>query len=115
MRDGVKHGYDLGELQIVSWVSRFKRVMRRQLRRQFFRRYSLFYGYFRSSGAPDPFCGTAVEQLFLAAGAWSPPGVTLLVNEGNGRLTLAATYCPDTVSEQRISGFLDALVSDLLM
>jgi hypothetical protein len=75
---------------------------------------SLWYGSFGTlRGLGTELYGVPIDAVFCAGPAWAPVGLTLLVNQFQGRLFLQATYVADCVPEPLANAFLDAVIADL--
>lgn len=116
MRDQIRRGIDLGNLQMMATLVRWVAAMRKHLIERA-RHHPMTLGYgFLGPVVPGltSLCGTPIERLYTLNAAMSPPGVTLQVNLCRGRLNLALTYIPVTVPEETANTYLSEIERDLL-
>ena len=116
MRDQLRRGIDLGNLQMMALMSRHLWLLRRHVLERAKRHpFTLGFGY---QGPVvkglESFCGRPVDWIYTLNSALSPPGITLQVNQFRGRLNLALTYISSGVPETLANEFLDTIMSDLL-
>ena len=115
LRERIQRGYDLGHLQVAAWFAGFRRLVRRRSLRRLTKDHSLIYGYVNwPEDAVNHFCGAPITRVHQPVGVWSPPGLALSANRCAGRLSLTATYTPESVPESRVQRFLDGVVQDML-
>jgi hypothetical protein len=113
-RDHLTQDMDLGVLELATVYGRQQHRARWSIELLLRHTLSLWYGSFGVLRGLGPhFCGAQVEDVFSAGPAWSPIGLTLLVNQFAGRLHLQATHIPECVSDTMANRFLDAIVADL--
>jgi hypothetical protein len=114
MREHLVSQIDLGILGLSKLIAR--RPGQVQWATELLLRYciSFWYAYFGNLGDPgQPFFGTKVEDLFSIGPSWPPCGLTLLVSQFGGELTLQATFMPACVSEALVQSFLNIMLDDL--
>ena len=115
LRERIQRGYDLGHLQVAAWFAGFRRLVRRRSLRRLTNDHSLIFGYVNwPEDAVNHFCGAPITRVHQPVGVWSPPGLALSANRCAGRLSLTATYTPESVPESRVQRFLDGVVQDML-
>jgi hypothetical protein len=115
MRERIASGIDLGLLELTAYFGRRQRQARFALEVAIRYMFSLWFAFFRSMDQLGrTFLGCPIAEVFSVGPAWSPMGLTLLVNQYNEQLFLQATYAPDALSEQQAQEFLDWVVTDLL-
>ncbi len=115
MREQLRRGIDLGNLQMMAVMAPRARLLARHLLERMKRHpFSLGFGY-QGPVVPglDQFCGRPVRQLYVLNAGGSPPGMTLQVNQCLGRLNLCATYVSSGVPDDLAEAFLGELAADL--
>jgi hypothetical protein len=114
MRERIRQNSDLGFMQWAWWLRNLSRVQRRPARDVYFRQ-CVNYGYMGVLAEKDEsFCGAPIERVFPIAQMYSPPALSVAPSLCGGRLILPVLHVADTVPPERIQGFLDTLVADLL-
>lgn len=116
IRDQIRRQIDLGNLQMMSLLSRFTWLLKKHiLDRARKQPLTLFFGFLGPSlqGLTE-FCDQPIDWLYSATGAVSPPGITLQVNQFAGKLNLVLAYVSETVPEPVANEFLDTLIADML-
>jgi hypothetical protein len=114
LREQLAGDMDLGVLELATVYGRQQRQGRWAI--ELLLRYclSLWYGSFGNlRGLGPEFCGVPVEEVFSAGPAWAPVGLTLLVNQFQGRLHLQCTFVPACVPEALVNAFLEEVLADL--
>ncbi|MCZ6698741.1 MAG: hypothetical protein O7D94_07420 [Planctomycetota bacterium] len=116
MRDQLRRGIDVGNLQMMTVMSRFAGVLVSHMKDRLQRKpLTLGYGFLGPvAGGFDRFCGVPIGQLYTLNSALSPPGITLQANQCQGRINLALTYISDVIPTETAGEFLDAVAKDLL-
>jgi hypothetical protein len=110
----VKHGYEVGSLQLASWFCRFPGIVRRRIRRTLAPGPSLVFGYIACPPAMDgSFCGAPIDRIHQTVSVPSPPGFALVATEFADKVTLTATYTPSTVAEDTVNRVMDFMVKDV--
>jgi hypothetical protein len=114
LRAHLAAGIDLGILEHAAVFGRRQRQARWLIELMLRHCLSLWYGSFGPSRGLSPeFYGVPIDAMFSAGPTWAPVGLTLLVNQFQGRLFLQATYVPECVPEPLANAFLDAVLADL--
>jgi hypothetical protein len=114
MREQLRRGIDLGNLQMMSVMSRFERSCAAHIRaRMQHSPVSLGFGFLGPVAGLETFCGVPVSRLHTLNAALAPPGVTLQVNQFRGRLGLGLTYVSRSVPPGLAGEFLDTMMADL--
>lgn len=115
MRDQLRRGMDLGNLQLLSILSRFAPVLRSHIVTRMKKRpFTLGFGFLGPVAAElSRFGGQAVDNVYTFNTALSPPGVTLQVNQFAGRINLLLTYISSAVPEAKAAQLLDEIKGDL--
>ncbi len=114
LRDHLAGDMDLGILELAAVYGRRQHQGRWAIELLLRHCLSLWYGSFGTlRGLGPEFAGVPVEEAFSAGPAWAPLGLTLLVNQFQGRLHLQCTFVPQCVSEPLANAFLDELLADL--
>jgi hypothetical protein len=114
MRERIRENTDLAFLQWAWWLRNLPCVQRRPARDVYFRQ-CVNYGYMGVLvERNESFCGAPIERIFPVAQMYSPPALSVAPSLCGGRLILPVLYVADTVPQERIQGFLDTLVADLL-
>lgn len=114
LRDQLAHDMDLGVLRLATCFGRRQRQGRWSM--ELLARYcqSLHYGFFSPPrGLRPTFAGVPVEQFYSAGSAWPPSGLTLIVNQFQGRMHFQVTHVPECVSPSLAQEFLDGVLADL--
>ncbi|MFQ5428703.1 MAG: hypothetical protein ACE5E1_00210 [Phycisphaerae bacterium] len=116
MRDQLRRGIDLGNLQMMAFMSRHVRLLRKHVMERAKKHpFTLGFGF---QGPVveglETFCGRAVDWLYTLNSAMAPPGITLQINRFRDRLNLGLTYIEESVPESLAEAFLDAVIEDLL-
>jgi hypothetical protein len=110
---------DLGTIELANFFQKPGRFLRERFARRSVKGllqtgYSAWYAYFGSLDVVgDQFCGVPIEDVYYCASSWPPMSLTLLINRFRGRLLFQATYIPDTLPQQLVNEFLDAILSDI--
>lgn len=113
-KDRVSHGYEIGSLQLGSWFSRFPRIVRRRVRRTLANGPSLVYGYITWPREMDhTLCGAPIDRIHQAVSVHSPPGLGLVASDFADKVTLTATFTPETVPEDTVNRLMEIIVDDL--
>lgn len=116
MRDQLRRGIDVGNLQMMTIMGRFAGLLTSHMKDRFKRKpLTLGFGFLGpvASGF-DRFCGAPIGQLYTLNSTLSPPGITLQINQCGGRLNLALTYISEVIPTTTAEEFLDAIADDLL-
>ncbi len=115
MRDQLRRGIDLGNLQLLSMLSRFAPLLRSHIVTRMKRRpFTLAFGYLGPVVAELTGCfGQAVDNVYTFNAALSPPGVTLQANQFAGRINLLLSYISSAVDKTRAGQLMDEIASDL--
>ncbi|MFQ5410920.1 MAG: condensation domain-containing protein [Phycisphaerae bacterium] len=116
MRDQLRRGIDLGNLQMMAIMARHEKLLARHLLERM-RKDPIALGFgFLGPVIPglETFLDQEVEWLYTLNSALSPPGVVLQVNQFRGRMNLILTYISEAVPEPLAESFLDTIMEDLL-
>ena len=115
MRDQLRRGIDLGNLQMMAVMCRFAPLLRSHIITRMKRRpFTLGFGYLGPVIKElTRFCGQEVENVYTFNTALSPPGVTIQVNQFAGRLNLMLSYISSAVPDALAQRLLDEVVDDL--
>lgn len=115
MRDQLRRGIDLGNLQMMAVMCRFAPLLRSHIITRMKRRpFTLGFGYLGPVIKElTRFCGQDVENVFTFNTALSPPGVTMQVNQFAGRINLMLSYISSAVPDALAQRLLDEVVNDL--
>jgi len=115
MRDQLRRGIDLGNLQMMSIACRYAGMFKRHIMSRVLRYpFTMGFGFLGPvTEELDTFCDRRVEWLYTVNGTISPPGVTLEVNQHRGRLNFILTHVEDTVPTVIAQRFLDEIRGDL--
>lgn len=115
MRDQLRRGIDLGNLQMMAILCRFAPLLRSHIITRMKRRpFTLGFGYLGSVIKElTRFCGQDVENVYTFNTALSPPGVTIQVNQFAGRINLMLSYISAAVPDVLATRLLDEIVADL--
>lgn len=115
MREQLRRGIDLGNLQMMSFMSRYDRMLARHIKTHMQKSpMALGFGFLGPAfGGMQAFCGVPVERFYTLNSALAPPGITLQVNLHRGRLNFALTYVGDAVPDSLAQAFLDTMIADL--
>ena len=116
MRNQLRRGIELGNLQMMTTMSRYDRLLAKHLlERMKNHPFTLAFGYQGPAvSGLESFCGQNVDWLYTLNTGMSPPGITLQVNQFRGRLNLCVSYVSSGISESLTNAFLDAMIEDLL-
>ncbi len=117
MREQLRRGIDLGNLQMMAFMSRYDRMLTKHIKSHMQKSpMALGFGFLGPAfGGMESFCGVPVERFYTLNSALAPPGITLQVNVHRGRLNFALTYVGDAVPDSLAQAFLDTMIADLLM
>jgi hypothetical protein len=114
MRERIRDKIDWGMLRLINIFHRKPRHIRWVAEHLVRWSYSLWYAYFGSLDAiGERFCGMPIEHACYVGPTWSPMGLSLLVNQFQGRMYFQVTFDPDLVGADRGEAFLDLLLEDL--
>jgi hypothetical protein len=115
MRDQLRRGIDIGNLQLMSIMSRFDWMLAKHIEGRMQKSpLTLGFGFLGPAATGlERFCGRSVERFHTLNAALGPPGVTLQVNQFRGRLNLGLTYVSNAVPEELAERLLDTIASDL--
>lgn len=116
MREQLRRGIDLGNLQMMSFMSRYDRMLARHIKTHMQKSpMALGFGFLGPAfGGMEAFCGVPVERFYTLNSALAPPGITLQVNLHRGCLNFALTYVGDAVPDSLAQAFLDTMLKDLI-
>lgn len=116
MREQLRRGIDLGNLQMMAFMSRYDRMLAKHIKSHMQKSpMALGFGFLGPAfGGMESFCDVPVERFYTLNSALAPPGITLQVNVHRGRLNFALTYVGDAVPDSLAQAFLDTMVADLL-
>jgi hypothetical protein len=115
MRDQLRRGIDVGNLQMMAVMCRFAPLLRSHIITRMKRRpFTLGFGYLGPVIKElTHFCGQEIENVYTFNTAISPPGVTIQVNQFAGRINLLLSYISSAVPDASATRLLDEIVSDL--
>ncbi len=115
MRDQIRRGIDLGNLQMMAVMSRFAPLLRSHLIARMKRQpVTLGFGYLGPVAQElSRFCRRDVENVYTFNASLSPPGVTLQANQFAGRINLLLTFITSAVPEALANRLLDEIIADL--
>lgn len=116
MRDQIRRGIDLGNLQMMAIMSQHTGLLKRHIMdRMKNHPFTLGFG-FLGPVLPglEQFGGRRTNWVYSLNTALSPPGITLEANQFRGQLNLMLTYIAATVPDQTAEAFLENLVEDML-
>lgn len=116
MRDQLRRGIDLGNMQMMLIMSRWAAALTSHIKDRLQRKpLTLGFGYL-GPVAPGlrQICGASIDNLYTLNSTLSPPGMTLQGNQFGGRLNLALAYIDQVIPESTAGEFLDSVVRDLL-
>lgn len=116
MRDQLRRGMELGNLQMMTVMSRYERLLAKHIKERMKKHpFTLAFGYQGPAvSGLEIFCGQEVDRLYTLNTGMSPPGITLQVNQFRGRLNLSVSYVSSGVPEALTNAFLDTMIEDLL-
>lgn len=116
MRNQLRRHIDLGNLQMMTALSRHQWLLRKyivaHIRKHPFTLDFCFMG--PVSEDLERFCGQPVDWLYTLNTTTSPRGVALQVNLFRGRMNLVMTYISKSIPKTLANSFLDAITEDLL-
>lgn len=116
MRDQLRRGIDLGNLQMMSMMAKFPRLMAMHLKQRF-RDNPISLGFgFLGPVLPslETFLGRRVEWIYTLNSCLSPPGIVLQVNQFRGKMNLILTYIERCVPEKLANELLAFIIQDLV-
>ena len=112
----MSRGIDLGNLQMMSLMSRWSAALTEHIKGRLQRKPLTFCFGFLGPAAIGRmrFCGADIDNLYTLNWALSPPGMTLQVNQCGPRTNICLTYVENVIGEPTANEFLDGMVRDLL-
>ncbi|HKQ46836.1 MAG TPA: hypothetical protein VJZ71_02065 [Phycisphaerae bacterium] len=115
MRDQLRRGIDVGNLQMMAVMCRFAPLLRSHIITRMKRRpFTLGFSYLGPVIKElTRFCGIPVKNVYTFNTALSPPGVTIQVNQFSGRINLMLSYITSAVPDALAQRLLDEIVNDL--
>jgi hypothetical protein len=116
MRDQLRRGIDLGNLQMMSIMSGWRKSLARHLQSRI-QHHPLTLGYgFLGPLTPglESILGVPVKRFYTLNLAMSPPGVTVQLNQACGETNLAMSYISSVVPDDQAACFLDSVIRDVL-
>lgn len=116
MRDQLRRGIDLGNLQMMSMMAKFPKLMAMHLKQRF-RDNPISLGFgFLGPVLPslETFLGRKVEWIYTLNSCLSPPGIVLQVNQFRGKMNLILTYIDHCVPEKLANDLLAFIIQDLV-
>lgn len=115
MRDQIRREIDLGNVQMMSIMSRHTRFLRRHIEAKMrTEAFTLGFGFLGPVVEElNAFGGRRVEQVYTFNSAVSPPGITVQCNLFRGCLNLMLSYIGATVSDDTANRFLTGCIRDL--
>jgi hypothetical protein len=115
MRDQLRRGIDLGNLQMMTIMSRFAPRLRPLIVAHLKHRpFTIGFGYLGPViSVLSRFCGQEVENVHSFNTSIAPPGVTIAVNQFDGRINLMLTYTASAVPDGAASSLLDEIAGGL--
>jgi NRPS condensation-like uncharacterized protein len=116
MRRQIRAGADLGNLEMMHFMSRFDRALRLFIRTSLQKApFSLAFGFQGPAIAGlENFCGLPVSRLYSLISALHPPGVTLQINQFRGSTNLVLTHVAGALPDDLAESYLDTVTKDLL-
>lgn len=116
MRNQLRRRIDLGNLQMMSTLSRHRWLLRKYIVGHIREHPSTLDFCFMGQAAEglEHFCGQTVDRLYTLNTTTSPRGVALQVNLFRGQMNLVMTYIPQGVPKTLASSFLDKIIEDLI-
>jgi len=115
MREQLRRGIDLGNLQMMHLMAPHARLLRGHIIQRMRKHpFTMGFGYLGPIAAGlETFGGQSVTALYSLNSAIAPPGITLQASQFRGRLQLNLTYIRSAVPPALAGAFLDAVVEDL--
>lgn len=115
MRDQLRRGIDLGNLQMMHWMAPHANLLRRHIiARMKDQPFTIGFGFLGPVTAGlERLFGCHVQQLYSLNSAISPPGTTMQVNQFGKCMNVMLTYIESAVPRVTATALVDETIADL--